>query len=159
CQFINAPQVVLTTGIPKLDAMGNLDSYRVKQGDIVIDGKGLTANNAVLSILTRALKVNARVHAGDIRAFLGRAKISAKFDQWAPFNLGRDVEPGYALDIGSMGGMYANRIHLLATEKGLGVNSQGELLAGKGAIVLRNFGVTTLGGTIEADAVFLGTQE
>ena len=62
--FINASGVTLTTGTAQLSPGngGSLDSYRVQQGTITIDGAGLDTRGAdFTNILARAVQANAGI--------------------------------------------------------------------------------------------------
>ena len=122
--FINTDRAVLTTGKPEYDPNGNLNTYRVEQGSIAINGNGLNAKESnSLQILTEAAQVNAGVWANAVETRTGKNIIDAK--SLASKALGSSKQIG--LDVSAIGGMYANSITMKGTNDGLGVNVKGTL--------------------------------
>lgn len=120
--FINTDRAVLTTGKTEYDAKGNLNSYRVEQGRISINGNGLNAKNAnSLQILTEATNVNAGVWANTIETRTGKNTIDANTLDTQKIGDSSNV----GLDVSAIGGMYANSITMKGTNTGLGVNVKG----------------------------------
>ena len=107
--FINTGRAILTTGKPIYDDRDNLQNLAVTGGLVDIEGKGLNGKEAgSLAILSRAVKINAGIWAKDLHITTGANTVDAK-----------------TLDTAAIGGMYAGRITLVGTEKGLGVNNSG----------------------------------
>nr|UKE84072.1 filamentous hemagglutinin N-terminal domain-containing protein [Pectobacterium sp. PL152] len=159
CGFINTPQVTLTTGKPQLDAQGNLQHIDVKRGDITLTGQGLDASKSdYLSLIARTAQINAGLNANDTQIVLGANQVDATGKVTA-----QAVDSGVAgsnvkvaLDTGALGGMYTNRIRLVSSDKGVGVNVD-NLSARSGDITLSANGKLSLGdavaqGNIQADA-------
>ncbi|MEQ9850122.1 hemagglutinin repeat-containing protein [Pectobacterium brasiliense] len=159
CGFINAPQVTLTTGKPQLDAQGNLQHIDVKRGDITLTGQGLDAGKSdYLSLIARTAQIDAGLNANDARIVLGANQVDAtgKVTAQAADSDVAGSNVKVALDTGALGGMYTNRIKLVSSDKGVGVNV-GNLSARSGDITLSANGKLSLGdavakGTIQADA-------
>ncbi|MBN3172565.1 hemagglutinin repeat-containing protein [Pectobacterium brasiliense] len=165
CGFINAPQVTLTTGKPQLDAQGNLQHIDVKRGDITLTGQGLDASKSdYLSLIARTAQIDAGLNANDARIVLGANQVDAtgKVTAQAADSDVAGSNVKVALDTGALGGMYTNRIKLVSSDKGVGVNV-GNLSARSGDITLSANGKLSLGdavakGTIQADADALALQ-
>ena len=123
--FINTGKAFLTTGKPVYDGEDHLQRFDITGGDILIEGKGLNGKEAgSLAILSRAVKINAGIWAKDLHITTGANSIDAKTLEASAIE-GKGEHPAFALDTAAIGGMYAGRITLVGTEKGLGVNNSG----------------------------------
>jgi filamentous hemagglutinin family protein len=152
--FLNASAVTLTTGNVVMNA-GNLDSFKVRGGTITIDGTGLDTSTAdYTNILTRALQVNAGIWAKDLKVATGSNDISAS-SAAAPTATANPTAvtgptPAFALDVASLGGMYAGKIHLIGTEAGLGIRNAGTIGASAGDVTVTNDGWISNTGSVYA---------
>ena len=123
--FINTGKAFLTTGKPVYDGEDHLQRFDITGGDILIEGKGLGGKETEsLAILSRAVKINAGIWAKDLHITTGANTVDAKTLEASAIE-GKGGHPAFALDTAAIGGMYAGRITLVGTEKGLGVNNSG----------------------------------
>ncbi|PQK91029.1 hemagglutinin repeat-containing protein [Pantoea ananatis] len=156
CGFINTPNVTLTTGKPQFDASGNLAALEVSKGTITIEGQGLDGSKAdAVSIVARATEINAGIHAKDLTVTLGANRVGQD-GSVTPIS-GEGPAPGVAVDTSALGGMYANRIHLVSSEKGVGVNL-GNLLARQGDITLDANGKLAVHNSLSSGALTASAQ-
>ncbi|HGM5043613.1 TPA: hemagglutinin repeat-containing protein [Stenotrophomonas maltophilia] len=134
--FINASRVTLTTGTPMFSGAGALEGYRVTGGAIQIDGDGLDSSRAdYTDLITRSLKVNAGIWANQLQATLGSNVVNADHSQ-ASASAASGEAPTFALDVGALGGMFANKIWLVGNEHGVGVRNAGSIGAQAGELVV-----------------------
>lgn len=135
CGFINTPRATLTTGVPQLDGNGGLASLAVRQGDVAITGTGLNASGIdALDIISRSVSLGGTVNAGSLTLVTGRNDVNYA-SRAATAVAGSTADaPLFAIDSSALGGMYANRIAMVATERGVGVNMQGEMAANAGEL-------------------------
>ncbi|MGX5100950.1 hemagglutinin repeat-containing protein [Enterobacter cloacae] len=151
CGFINIPNATLTTGKPQFDANGNLLALDVTKGAITVEGQGLDASKSdALSIIARATEVNAAIHANDLTVTAGANRVGA--DGSVKPIIGEGAAPVVAVDTGALGGMYANRIRLVSSETGVGVNL-GNLNARQGDIQLDAGGKLTVTNTLASGSI------
>ncbi|MDD3466914.1 MAG: filamentous hemagglutinin N-terminal domain-containing protein, partial [Campylobacterales bacterium] len=127
--FINVNRGVLTTGAPVV-TNGDLTGYRVTDGHISIDGMGMDASDSdYTDIISRTAKLNSKIWANNLNIVAGTNDVS--FDtKTVTSNSSSSPAPLYAIDTGALGGMYAGKIRLVATEVGVGVRNNGEISAG-----------------------------
>ncbi|TIM58448.1 MAG: filamentous hemagglutinin N-terminal domain-containing protein, partial [Mesorhizobium sp.] len=151
CGFINTPNATLTTGKPQFDANGNLLALDVTKGAITVEGQGLDASRSdALSIIARATEVNAAIHANDLKVTAGANRVGA--DGSVKPIAGEGAAPVVAVDTGALGGMYANRIRLVSSEAGVGVNL-GNLTARQGDIQLDAGGKLTVSNSLASGSI------
>ena len=150
--FLNTEHAVLTTGKPELDSAGHLQNYRVEQGKVSIEGKGLDGKRAdSVSILTRTIDVNAGVWANTLNTRTGQNHIDAnnlKATALEPSTV--ETKPTIGLDVAAVGGMYANHITMVGTETGVGVNLNG-VVAGTQSVSVDANGHLSVNGTLQSD--------
>ncbi|UNJ28232.1 hemagglutinin repeat-containing protein [Ralstonia solanacearum] len=144
CSFIQAPRVTLTTGTPNFDALGNLSSLSVQQGQITVNGAGLDARGAQLDLLSRAMAINGAVWAERLNAVAGANSVD--YGSVAPTAIaGTGPAPQVAIDVGQLGSMFGGgATRLIGTERGLGVNIGGNLAALTGRLDLSANGDVTI---------------
>ncbi|MDR6796009.1 DUF637 domain-containing protein [Acinetobacter calcoaceticus] len=141
--FINANKAIFTTGKPQLNADGSIKQFTVDQGRITVSANpnskfGLGGNNNdanYVDLYARALELSAELRAkNDIQVIAGANNVSADL-QDVTAKTGTGTAPTLAVDVKALGGMYANNIYLMGTEKGLGVTNAGTLQAVNNLII------------------------
>lgn len=136
--FINVGRATLTTGVPDWGADGKLNGFSVAKGTIDIQNAGLTEDQRTdyrpdkLDIMARAIKINDELWANEaINVVAGSNEV--KYNTDGSLEVQKTTataeKPQVALDVAALGGMYAGRIMLVGTEKGLGMNIGGNLKA------------------------------
>ncbi|GAB7125748.1 hemagglutinin repeat-containing protein [Silvimonas sp. JCM 19000] len=158
CGFINAHRVTLTTGNAVLNH-GNLDGYRVQRGVIDISGAGMDSREAdYTDLIARAVRVNAGLWASTLKVTAGANEVSADHSGTTG-TAATGTAPVYGIDSAVLGGMYAGKITLVATEAGVGVRNLGAIGASAGDIVVTADGRLENGGTFNASGdIKLATQ-
>ncbi|VVE30858.1 filamentous hemagglutinin [Pandoraea capi] len=148
--FINTTRAVLTTGIPIMGGDGSLAGYQVNGGRLVIQGDGLNAANVdQVDLIARAVQVNAALHAKQLNVVTGTNRVDHE-TLAVQKTAGDGVAPDVAVDVGQLGGMYAQRIFLVGTENGVGVSNKGVIAAQAGDLTLTTEGKLVSTGKIEA---------
>ncbi|MEG9318940.1 hemagglutinin repeat-containing protein [Fusobacterium varium] len=132
--FINTPRVILTTGKSITDELGDLKGFSIDDGTVVIGSQGIDGKNVrMVDIISRTAELNGAVYGGEeVNVVLGRNDYDHQTKKVTPKAEKAGEKPKVALDAKALGSLYAGRIYLQSTEKGVGVNSQGEMLAGAG---------------------------
>lgn len=148
--FINTTRAVLTTGIPIMGADGSLTGYQVNGGRLTIQGDGLNAGNVdQVDLIARAVQVNAALHAKQLNVVTGTNRVD--HDTLAVQKMAGDgATPDVSIDVGQLGGMYAQRIFLVGTENGVGVSNKGVVAAQAGDLTLTTQGKLINAGKTEA---------
>ncbi|RNL22720.1 hypothetical protein C9385_15660, partial [Xanthomonas vasicola pv. vasculorum] len=147
--FLNASRVTLTTGTPIL-SNGALEGYRVNGGSIQVAGAGLDTSSAdYTDLITRSLQVNAGIWANQLQASLGNNVVSADQARVTP-QAASGPAPTFALDVGALGGMFANKIWLVGNENGVGVRNAGNIGARAGELEVTVDGRLENTGTLQS---------
>ncbi|HYD84073.1 MAG TPA: filamentous hemagglutinin N-terminal domain-containing protein, partial [Opitutus sp.] len=124
--FINTDRVTLATGEPMIGPDGTLAGLRVVRGELSIAGNGLNATNvSLIDLLARTVKIDGQVNAQELIVGAGANDYDYASRQLSA-NHAPDAAPAYAVDSSVLGGMYANRIRLVATDAGVGVRMLGD---------------------------------
>jgi len=152
CGFINASRNTLTTGQALIEN-GQLKGFDVNGGRINIEGQGLNDSDAdYTQIIAQSVAVNAKVHARELNVVTGRNQVAAEGNVTIVKSDDGTPRPEFALDVAAIGGMYAHKITLTGTEKGVGVRNAGELGASAGELHLTVDGRLENSGTLQSQA-------
>ncbi|NGA65644.1 filamentous hemagglutinin N-terminal domain-containing protein [Escherichia coli] len=150
CGFINANRATLTTGQPQMKN-GSLTGFSVERGEIQVTGKGMDASRTdYTDIIARSVKINAGIWAQDLKVTTGRNNVDIAHGQTEKKAADASSQPQVALDVASLGGMYAGKIRLVGTETGVGVRNAGHIGAQAGAVTLTADGRIENSGSISA---------
>ncbi|MFT6333062.1 MAG: filamentous hemagglutinin family protein, partial [Lentimonas sp.] len=163
--FMNTDKLTFVGGRTTLDENGNLNKFDMSRqlgSSITIAGVnnngvislGLDASNVqYVDIVSRSIEVVGEIQGnededGELNLRMGNDKFDYGTKEiTSDDSLGAATKPAFALDSSHIGGMYAGRINLIATENGLGVRTRGTLVSNVSDI---NFDVA---GDIEYEAI------
>jgi filamentous hemagglutinin family protein len=142
CGFINAPTVTLTTGRPRFNGVGALETLGVTQGKIIIDTQGLVQGERrkvnVFNLVSRTISVRGPIRVRD-KVNLIAGKNTYNYQTGRAIALSsNDNEQGPSIGIDStvMGGMYAGRIKIVSNDQGAGVKADGSMVANANGVTL-----------------------
>ncbi|MEH8053821.1 hemagglutinin repeat-containing protein [Gallibacterium anatis] len=141
CGIINAGRSTFTTGEVQLEN-GQVKGYRVEKGTVSVAGRGLDSSRQdYTDIIAKEVKINAGIWANELKVTTGQNQVSANNDSIQVIRAGDASQTkGYAVDVAQLGGMYANNIHLIGTEHGLGVRNAGHIGAAAGEVKISSEG-------------------
>lgn len=168
-EFINAHQQILTTGTVHYQ-QGQPTHIQVEQGNIHIEGKGLNTGQTQQSdkkrfaqLFSQMTNIQGQIIGQDdvVQVIAGNNKISLTPEMTAQDIQVQGIKNNpssqtgqVSVDIGQMGQVYANGIHIVSTADGVGVKQAGQLkahqfltLQADGKIV--NTGETKANGLVE----------
>ncbi|CAB3798306.1 hemagglutinin repeat-containing protein [Pararobbsia alpina] len=165
--FINTTRGILTTGSPLIGANGAVTGFDVHDGQITVQGAGLNAANVEqVDLIARAVRANAALYANQLNVVTGANHVDHEALATTPLADLADLTgladlagtgaapggaaPGVSIDVAQLGGMYANRIWLVGTEKGVGVSLAGIAAAQAGDLTLTTEGKLVLTGKTQA---------
>lgn len=160
CGFLNTSRVSLAAANLTFGADGAFTGFRTRGNDVSIEGKGLLAGNVdYFDIIAAVTHINASLYAKDLVVAGGAgtydyaSRSSTGDGQTLPAGA-----PSVAIDSSALGGMYANRIRLIGTGAGVGINLAGTVGALDGPLVLTSDGAITLAKAVSAgDATITST--
>lgn len=137
CGFINAQRTTLSTGQTLIN-QGSLTGFDVSTGTIRIDGDGMDNGIAnYTQLIAKTTEINADIYAKSLDIINGSNQVSYETDAAdttitptrASNNLASQKNTGVALDVSALGGMYAGKIRLIGTDKGMGVTNAGSIVS------------------------------
>ncbi|WP_417217191.1 DUF637 domain-containing protein [Alcanivorax sp.] len=135
CGFINTNHATLTTGKSIMEG-GELQGFDVQGGRIGIGENGLNGSNTDrFDLIARSVKVAGELHADSLNIVTGQQQVDRDTLATSNETTGTN-KPGFAIDSSALGGMYANRIRLIANEEGVGVKLDAPVAAQNGDMVL-----------------------
>ncbi|EPY4568780.1 hemagglutinin repeat-containing protein [Klebsiella variicola] len=150
CGFINANRATLTTGQVQY-GNGQISGYDVNRGEILVQGGGLDASSVdSTDLLARAVKINAGVWAQELKVTAGRNQIDATHSRTTAKSADGSALPAVAIDVSALGGMYAHKIRLVGTERGVGVHNAGNIGAAAGDVAISADGALSNRGVIQS---------
>ncbi len=174
--FVNASRATLTTGTPVIGTNGALTGLDVRQGTVEVTAKGLNVKGvSYTDILSRAATIAGRIDGNatdELNIITGAQTVDYATGQLTA-GTATGTKPTVAIDTAALGGMYAGKITLLATEAGTGVRNAGTLKASSsGQLIvtadgrLENTGtlnggitsVATVSGNIDNSGTLLGSK-
>ncbi|HEM8290823.1 TPA: filamentous hemagglutinin N-terminal domain-containing protein [Providencia stuartii] len=148
CGFINTNRTTLTTGKVSLDGNNLVNDYNVQQGKIAINGS-FNANSPT-DIIARSVAINGAVTAQRLNVIAGNNRVNSAGDVIGT-TTAIGAKPSIGIDVSALGGMYANKISLMATETGVGVSNAGDIASHNGAITIDSAGtVNNINGNIHS---------
>ena len=157
CGFINTPRATLTTGTPEFNG-GQLSGFNLRGGDISI--QSLNAGNiGQLDLLARAIQINGELYAKTLNVITGQNSIGYPALSVTSHSVADGSQPALALDVATLGGMYANSIRLIGTEAGVGVSIPGDLAASSGDLTIDVLGQLTLANTKSSGTIRIKSQD
>ena len=162
CGVINAGRTTLTTGKAEVEN-GELKGYRVKGGKVTVGQKGMdNSQSDYTDIIAEKAEIKGGVwskkgikvttgknnvdRTNDSVVYVGD-KITDKTDHTSDT---QGENQSYSVDVSQLGGMYAEKIHLVDNGQGLGVRNAGHIGASAGNVKIDSQGRIINEGVISA---------
>ncbi|WP_172795254.1 filamentous hemagglutinin N-terminal domain-containing protein, partial [Polycladidibacter hongkongensis] len=145
CGFINTPRVSLTTGQAQVGPAGRLTGFTVESGQIRFGPLGAQLGYTDLfDVISKKIQIDGPIKGKKLRFTAGSNKFDYATGLITPVLSGGDGI-GFAIDSTALGGMYADTISLVATDKGAGVRAPQEMAANAGSMHISADGKLVLG--------------
>ena len=152
CGVINAGRTTLTTGKADVEN-GELKGYRVKGGKVTVGQKGMdNSQSDYTDIIAEKAEINGGVWSKKgIKVTTGKNNVDRTNDSVVYVgdkntdNTDRTSDTqgenqSYSVDVSQLGGMYAEKIHLVDNGQGLGVRNVGHIGASAGDVKIDSQG-------------------
>ena len=152
CGVINAGRTTLTTGKADVEN-GELKGYRVKGGKMTVGQKGMdNSQSDYTDIIADKAEINGGVWSKKgIKVTTGKNNVDRTNDSVVYVgdkntdNTDRTSDTqgenqNYSVDVSQLGGMYAEKIHLVDNGQGLGVRNAGHIGASAGEVKIDSQG-------------------
>ena len=152
CGVINAGRTTLTTGKAEVEN-GELKGYRVKGGKVSVGQKGMdNSQSDYTDIIAEKAEIKGGVWSKKgIKVTTGKNNVDRTNDSVVYVgdkntdNTDRTSDTqsenqSYSVDVSQLGGMYAEKIHLVDNGQGLGVRNAGHIGASAGSVKIDSQG-------------------
>ena len=169
CGVINAGRTTLTTGKAEVEN-GELKGYRVRGGKVTVGQKGMDTSKAdYTDIIAEKAEIKGGVWAKQVKVTTGKNNVDRTNDSVVYVgdkntdNTDRTSDTqsenqSYSVDVSQLGGMYAEKIHLVDNGQGLGVRNAGHIGASAGSVKIDSQGKIVNEGVINGvDNIHLHT--
>jgi len=151
CDFINTSRNTLTTGKPIMQG-DQLTGFNVQKGTITVSGRGMKDNfSEYTDMIARYVNITAPVEANNLTVMGGlNSQVSIENDAVVTKGTSAKNSAGVGIDVSNLGGMYANKITLIANHDGVGVRNAG-IISSQSDITIDSRGhISNEGGIIAA---------
>jgi filamentous hemagglutinin family protein len=140
CDFINTSRNTLTTGKPIMQG-GQLTGFDVQKGKITVSGRGMKDNySEYTDMIARYVQITAPVEANNLTVMGGlNSQVSIENNAVVAKGTSAKNSAGVGIDVSNLGGMYANKITLIANHDGVGVRNAG-IISSQGDITIDSRG-------------------
>ena len=162
CGVINAGRTTLTTGKADVEN-GELKGYRVKGGKVTVGQKGMdNSQSDYTDIIADKAEINGGVWSKKgIKVTTGKNNVDRtndsvvyvgdkNTDKTDRTSDTQGKNQSYSVDVSQLGGMYAEKIHLVDNGQGLGVRNAGHIGASAGDVKIDSQGRIVNEGVISA---------
>ena len=162
CGVINAGRATFTTGKAEVEN-GELKGYRVQGGKVSVGQQGMDTSKAdYTDIIADKAEIKGGVWGNKVKVTTGKNKVDRTNDSVVyvgdkntnetdrTSESQNDQAQAYSVDVGQLGGMYAEKIHLVDNGQGLGVRNAGHIGAAAGEVKIDSQGKIINSGTISS---------
>ena len=152
CGVINAGRTTLTTGKAEVEN-GELKGYRVKGGKVTVGQKGMdNSQSDYTDIIAEKAELKGGVWSKKgIKVTTGKNNVDRtndsvvyvgdkNTDKTDRTSDTQGENQSYSVDVSQLGGMYAEKIHLVDNGQGLGVRNAGHIGASAGSVKINSQG-------------------
>jgi len=125
--MINSRSLTLTTG--NINKLSPKEIELISNNSIDIVGDGLNDKSSdYTNVISNAVNLNSNIHTNELNIIGEKAVASSNGKLYNDVKT-KNQENSFSLDSSALGGMYANKIKLVGTSNGVGVNNNGLVIA------------------------------
>lgn len=125
--MINSRSLTLTTG--NINKLSPKEIELISNNSIDIVGDGLNDKSSdYTNVISNAVNINSNIHANELN-IIGEKAVGSSSGKLYNDIKAKNQENSFSLDSSALGGMYANKIKLVGTSNGVGVNNNGLVIA------------------------------
>jgi filamentous hemagglutinin family protein len=158
CGFINTVRGTLTTGTPQI-LNGALTGFDVRGGSIDFAGGGASMQDASrFDVIAGAIRLNAEIHGRQLNLLAGHQQVAYDDLTVTANDAIPDASSEFAISSSAVGGIYGDRIRLIANDAGVGVHLDAPVAAQLGSVEISADGALRFTRVSAADDVAISAQ-